>query len=99
MGIQKKVTENVFSQCFIQKNGKTYAKQPISRNRKTFQKKYILSVFELVTYKKRAKWCKALKIGKQNDITRKVYNECFIAQNNHKAKNAKSHVYGEVSQI
>ncbi len=40
---------------------------------------------------------KAVYIGIQKDITRNVYNECFIVQKNHKAKNAKSRVYKEVS--
>ncbi len=31
------------------------------------------------------------------DIARKVYNECFIVQKNHKAKNAKTRVYVRVS--
>ncbi len=40
---------------------------------------YILSVFEPVTYKKkRENGCKPLYIGKQKDITRNLYNECFI---------------------
>ncbi len=89
--------KRVFSVFYVEKNAKTNAKQPISRNRKTLLKRYILSVFELITYKKRENWCKALYIGKQKDIARKVYNECFIVQKNHKAKNIKSRVYGEVS--
>ncbi len=48
------------------------------KNRITLQKSYILSVFELVTYKKGEIGCKALAIGKQKDITRNVYNECLI---------------------
>ncbi len=39
---------------------------------------YILSVFEHVTYKNCENGCKTLCIGKQNDITRIEYNECFI---------------------
>ncbi len=39
---------------------------------------YILSVFEPVTYKKRENGCKPLYIGKQKDIMRNLYNECFI---------------------
>ncbi len=34
---------------------------------------------------------------KQKDIARKVYNESFIVQKNHKANNAKTRVYGEIS--
>ncbi len=97
MGIQKKVAESVSSQCFTQKNVKTDVNQPISRNRKTLLKRYILSVFELVTCKKHENWCKALYIGKQKDIARKVYNECFIVQKNHKASNAKTRVFEEIS--
>ncbi len=52
-------------------------------------KMYILIVFDLVTYKKRENSCKALYIGKQKDIARKVNNDCFIIQKNHKAKSAK----------
>ncbi len=37
--------------------------------------------------------------GKQKDFAIKVYNECFLVQKNHKAKNTKSRVYGEVLQI
>ncbi len=51
----------------------------------------------LPTKKKRENWCKALYIEKERDIGRKVYNECFIVQNNNKAKNAKTRVYGVVS--
>ncbi len=87
------------SQCFTKKNAKMDAKQLISRNRKTLLKSYILSDFELVTYKKLENSCKALYIGKQKDIARKLNNDCFIVQKNHKAKNAKSRVYGEVSSI
>ncbi len=50
-----KITENVSSQCFTKKNAKTVANKPISRSRKTLPKLYILSVFELVTYKKKKK--------------------------------------------
>ncbi len=39
---------------------------------------YILSVFELVTNKKRDKGCKAVPFGKEKDITRNMYNECLI---------------------
>ncbi len=51
MGIQKKFAENMSSQCFTQKNDKSDAKQPITRNRKTLLKRYILSVFDYVIYK------------------------------------------------
>ncbi len=59
--------------------------------------KYIFWVFELVTYKKTQNWYKTLYIGKQRDIARKVYNECFIVQKNHKPKNARTRVYGKAS--
>ncbi len=36
---------------------------------------------------------------KKKDITRNVYNECFIINKNHMDKNVKTHVYGEFSQI
>ncbi len=59
---------------------------------------FILGVFELVTYKKKRKnWYKAFYIGKERDIARKVYNESFIVQKNHKARNVKSRVYRKVS--
>ncbi len=78
MGIQKKITENVSSQCFSKKNAKTVGNQPISISIKTLPKMYILSVFELVTYKKRENRSKAVYIGKEKDITINVYNESFI---------------------
>ncbi len=60
---------------------------------------YILSVFELVTYKKkRENGYKALYIGKQRDIARKVYNKCFIVEKIYKAKNAKTRVYAETHE-
>ncbi len=71
--------------------------QPISRNRKTLLKSYILSVFEFVTYKKTRKLMQSTLYWETKGHCKKVYNECFIVQKNHKAKNAKSHVYGEVS--
>ncbi len=58
-----------------------------------------MSAFEIVTYKKHENRWKALYIGKQKDITRKVYNVCFIIYKNYKAKNAKTRVYREVSYI
>ncbi len=57
---------------------------------KTLPKMYILRVLSLLPTKKREKGYKALYIGKQRDNARKVYNECFIVQKNHKAKNAKN---------
>ncbi len=51
----------------------------------------------LLPTKKRENGYKALYIGKQRDIARKVYNECIIVQKNNKAKNAKTRAYGEVS--
>ncbi len=71
------------------------AKQPISRKRKMLLKRYIFIVFDLVTYKKRENSCKALYIWKQKDIARKVYNECFIVQKNHKAKKTQNLLYME----
>ncbi len=47
--------------------------------------------FEHVTYKKRKNECKALHIGKQKDITRNVYNECFIVSR----QKTQKHVYME----
>ncbi len=40
--------------------------------------KGIFCVHELVIYKKCENACKVLYIRKQKDITRNVYNECFI---------------------
>ncbi len=51
----------------------------------------------LPTKKKRENGYKALYIGKQRDIARKLYNVYFIVQKNQKAKNAKTRVYVEVS--
>ncbi len=90
MGIQNKITENMSSQCFTQKNAKKDTNQPIRRNRKTSPKTYILSVFELVTYKKRENACKPLYIGKQKEITRNVYNECFTVSQDPQGKKHKN---------
>ncbi len=86
MRIQNKIAENVSFQCFTQKNAETDANQPILTNRKTLPKRYILSVFVLVTYKKRENLCKALNIRKQKDFERKVYNEFFYSSNEPKGK-------------
>ncbi len=67
---------------------------------KYYQKVTFCVFFSLLPTKKKKKrenWCKALYIEKERDIARKVYNECFIVQNNNKAKNAKTRVYGVVS--
>ncbi len=59
-----------------------------------------MSVFEIVTYKKRENGCKALAIGKEKDITRNMYNEYhyfqakeLVVHRNYKAKNAKTREY------
>ncbi len=44
----------------------------------TLWERYILCVFELVSYKKHENGWKAFYIEKQKDITRNVYNESFI---------------------
>ncbi len=93
MGIQNKVNENVSSHCFSLKNVKTDANQPISRNRIENR----IECFWALYLQKRENWCKALYIGKEKDFARKVYNECFIVQKNHKANNTKTRVYGEIS--
>ncbi len=54
-----------------------------------------MSVFELVTYKKRENACKALYIGKQKDITRNVYNECFIVSQEPQGKKRKKLLHME----
>ncbi len=77
MEIQKKATENVSSQCFTYKNSKTDAKQPISRNRKTLLKRYILSVFDHVTHKNAEIHGKNPMFVKGKDIKRNVCFECF----------------------
>ncbi len=56
--------KRVFSVFYVE-NAKTDANQPKWRNRITLPKRYILSVFEIVTYKKRENGWKALYIGKQ----------------------------------
>ncbi len=56
MGIQSKITENVSSQCFFcRKTLKWMQTNQYQETEKTLQKRYILSVFELVTYKKMLK--------------------------------------------
>ncbi len=60
---------------------------------------YILSDFELVTYKKRENGCKALGIGKQNDIKKTCIMKVSQFHKNHKAKKAKTYEYGEVPYI
>ncbi len=63
----------------------------IKKNNKiTLRKRYILSVFELLTFKKRENGLKALYIGIQKDITRNVYNECFIVSQQPQGKNRKT---------
>ncbi len=66
MWIQNKITEDVFFSVFYVKNAKTDANRPIWRNIITLPKSYILSIFELVTNKKkkRENGCKTLYIGK-----------------------------------
>ncbi len=50
---------------------------------------YILSVFSLLLTIKRENRYKALYIGKQMDIAKKVYNECFIVQKTTRQKTQK----------
>ncbi len=65
MGIKKQnYWKRVFSVFYVE-NAKTVANQPKWRNRITLPKMYILSVFEIVTYKRRENGWKALYIGKQ----------------------------------
>ncbi len=72
------------------------ANQPILRNRITLRNKYNFCVFELVTNKKkRENECIALYIGKQKNITRNVYNECFIISHEPQRKKRKKLVYIE----
>ncbi len=88
--------KRVFSVFYV-KNAKTDGNKQIWRNRITLPKIYILSVFEPVTYKKRENGCKPLYIGKQKDITRNIYNECFIVSQEPQGKKRKTCVYGKVS--
>ncbi len=44
----------------------------------------------LLPTKKRKNGCKALYIGKQKDITRNVYNECFIVSQEPQGKKQKN---------
>ncbi len=53
MGIQNKITENVSSQCFMQKNAKMDANQPISRNIKNINKKVYFEFLSLLPRKKK----------------------------------------------
>ncbi len=69
--------KRVFSLFYVE-NTEADANQPVWRNRITLPKRYILSVFELVTYKKCKNGCKAFYIRTQKDFTRNVNNECFI---------------------
>ncbi len=55
-----------------------------------YEKGIFFCVFELVTYKKRENGCKALYIGKQKDITRNLYNECFIVSQEPQGKKRKN---------
>ncbi len=99
MGIQKKITENVSSQCFTQKNTKTDGNQPISRSRKTLPKIYILRVFELVTYKKNAKMdTKQSILGNKGTLQEKCIMNVLQFKKKHKAKNAKTRVYAETHE-
>ncbi len=83
--------KHVFSVFYV-KNAKTDANRPIWRNRKTLPKRYILSIFELVTNKKKKREyrCKALYIRKQKHITRNVYNEYFIVSQEPRSKKHKN---------
>ncbi len=66
------------------------------RNRITLPKRYILSVFDLVTpQKKRKNGCKALYIGEQKDNTRNVYKEYFIVSQEPRTKKTQKLVYME----
>ncbi len=68
MGIQNKITENVFFfQFYVEKTLKRMQTNQYKEIDEHFQKRYILSVFELVTYKKLENGWKALCIGKQKD--------------------------------
>ncbi len=64
-GNPKQITENVSFRCFTYKTLKRMQTNKKLRNRITLPKRYILSVFEIVTYKKRENGWKALYIGKQ----------------------------------
>ncbi len=55
MRIQNKIAKKRVFSVFYVENAETDANQPISTNRKTLPKRYILSVFVLVTYKKTGK--------------------------------------------
>ncbi len=63
----------------------------------TLSKTYILSVFDLVAYKKSEIGCKALYIGKQKDIKKTCIINGLEFHKYHKAKNAKIWVYGDFS--
>ncbi len=53
-----------------------------------------MNVFELLTYKINENGWKALYIGIQKDITRNVYNECFIdSQESQGKKRKKSYIW------
>ncbi len=52
---KRKLQKTCLLNVLRRKTLKTDTNQPISRSRKTLPKMYILSVFELVTYKKKKK--------------------------------------------
>ncbi len=54
-----------------------------------------MSVFQLVTYKNCENEWKALYIGKQKDIKRNVYNECFIVLQEPQGKKTENLMYME----
>ncbi len=102
MGRKPNFTKNLPLSVFeilTYQNAKTPAKYILWRNRIILPKRYILSVFEILTYKKRENGWKVLYIGKQKDITRNLYNECFIVSQELQGKKHKTRVYREVSYI
>ncbi len=66
------IIENESFQRFTKKKAKTDANQPMWKNTISLPKIYILSVFKLVTYKKRDNGCKALVLGKKMTLRKRV---------------------------
>ncbi len=91
--------KRVFSLFYVKKTKKNGWKPTNFQEIEKYYQKGIFWVFMSLLPKKKTRenWCKALYIEKESDIARKVYNECFIVQNDNKAKNAKTRIYGEVS--
>ncbi len=98
MGIKNKITEKVFFNVLRRKTLKRMETNQYQEIEKRYQKCIFWVFLSLLPTKKRENRYKALYIGKQRDIAKKMYNECFIVQKIHKAKNAKTRVNAETHE-